>query len=116
VRVSRVGPTVAVIVLFLVISSALLIWIRGGATPPAGDPIDEAWLVFYAMRLPVTPPETLDQEGFRLLLAEFHPDAEHVATRFQVLSYAFNGGRYELELRHVDGTVFRVSLGGVRRG
>ena len=115
-RIYQFGPTAAAIAVFLVISSFLLIVIPGGAAPKAGEPIDEAWFIFFAMRLPASPPETVDQEGLRQLLADFDADAKHVADRFEVISYTFNGGHFQLEVRHEDGSVYRVSLGGVRHG
>lgn len=115
-RVYRVVPTIVVVAVFLLVANFLLVELAGGAAPEPGDPIDEAWLIFYAMRLPKQPPETVDQEGLERILREFDPDAETVADRFEVLSYSRKDRRFDLELRHVDGRVFRVSLGGVRNG
>ena len=115
-KVYRIGPTLGAIAVFLAVSSALLVGVRGGATSPPGDPMDEVWLVYYALRLHTTPPASLDQEGFRELLAAFDADAEVIASRFEVLMYVTDGRRFALELRHLDGTVYRVTLGGVRRG
>jgi hypothetical protein len=115
-RVYRVGPTIAVIAVFLLVSNFLLVQFNGGPAPKAGIPIDEAWLIFYALRLPKEPPETVDQEDLRTLLMEFDSDAEIIGSRFEVLSYSRKGHRFELRVRHIDGTVYRVSLGGVRIG
>jgi hypothetical protein len=115
-RTYQLGPTVAAIAAFLVISSLLVVAIPSNMGSNAGEPIDEAWLVFFAMRLPIDPPEKVNQRGLRKLLADFDSDAESVADRFKVEAYNYNGGHFELKVRHENGTLYRVSLGGVRHG
>jgi len=115
-RVYRVVPTIVVVAVFLLVGSFLQVELSGGATPEAGIPIDEAWLIYYAMRLPKQPPETVEQEDLKRILGEFESDAEVISRRFEVLSYSCKDHRFDLRVRHVDGRVFRVSLGGVRSG
>ena len=115
-RLYRVVPTLAVVAVFFVVANILLVELSGGRTPDPGTPIDEAWLIFYALRLPKQLPENVDQDDLKRILREFDPDAEAVASRFEVLSYSHEDPRFELRVRHVDGDVYRVTIGGVRNG
>jgi hypothetical protein len=115
-RVYRVGPTLAAISVFLLLANILLVVSSGGAAPEAGDPKEEAWLIFYAIRYLKQPPENIDQEELRRILKELDPDAERIADRFEVLSYSLNGRQFELRLQHVDGARYRLDLGGVKHG
>lgn len=115
-RAFRVAPTLVVVAVFFVVANVLLVELSGGGTPDPGSPIDEAWLIYYALRLPAEPPETVDQDGLERLLREFDSDAEIVASRFEVLTYSRKGPRFELRVRHADGHVYLISVGGVRNG
>jgi len=96
--------------IFRVAFPAMVLFLTLNSMISCGGPVGSR--TFSAMRTGAG----VNQKGLRQLLADFDSDAESVADRFEVISYNFNRGRFELQVRHENGTVYRVTLGGVRHG
>jgi hypothetical protein len=113
-RTHRMLPTVAAVVLFLLLGSVLVGRLQPG--PRAAAPEDEVRAVYFALNFPRALPETLDTETLRRLLGSLDAKFAPVADRITVDSYTADPSGFVLQLRHsgLPGRTFTLTNRGIR--
>lgn len=111
-RTFRPLPAAVALVVFLTAGDLILLSLLPGSAP--ASPRDEMWLVYYAVLRSADPPEQLDEETLRGLLAALDPAAEAVGERVRVRGYRASGGGFTLEAEHAgDGRLYRITPDGI---